>query len=385
MKITICAGHGPDTAGKRSPDGTLREFHFNSRVADILKEKLLKYEDVEIQFAHVNYRDVPLEERTDQANTWKADLYFSIHANAFGSVWHIAEGIETYVYTSKPKEALTLAAEVQNELIRATGRANRGVKTKDFHVLRETHMTAVLIECGFMTNKEEAELLKSEEYRQKIAKACENAIVKVYNLKLKVTGRPIIGKPTATIEQAQAWAKSRGATPNFIYLAPLYWAVASERGNVNPVIAYAQSAKETGFGQFGGVINESYNNPCGMKVSSGGGNYDPKAHQVFDSWGEGITAHIDHLALYAGAAGYPREGTPDPRHFPFIKGTAPTVEMLSGKWAPSPTYGQSIVLSYILPLEQTQKPINDNFEALKLLQDARGLIDKAEILLKGVK
>jgi hypothetical protein len=387
VKITLDAGHGPDTAGKRSPDGSLREFKFNSRVADIVKENLLKYEDVQIRFAHVSNRDVPLGERTDGANTWKSDLYFSIHANAYGNGWNDAQGIETYAYTSKPKEAMILAAEVQNGLIRETGRPNRGVKTKDLHVLRETHMTAVLIECGFMTNKEECELLKSEEYRQKCAKACENGIVKVYKLKLKqkTEETPIIGKPTATIEQAQAWAKSRGATQTFIDLAPLFWEIAPTRGGVNPVVAYAQSAKETGFGKFGGVINESYNNPCGMKNTGGGGNYDPNAHKKFKTWREGITAHCDHLALYAGSAGYPKEGTPDPRHFPFIKGTAPTVEMLSGKWAPSPTYGESIVNQYIRPLEETPEPKIDNLEALKLLQDARGLIDQAETLLKGVK
>lgn len=182
-RIVIDAGHGPNTSGKRSPDGTLREFMFNSAVAEMLKAQLLMYEDVEISFAHESDRDVPLRERTDKANAWGADLYFSIHANAFGIGWNSVEGIETFAHTSKPAEAMILVAEVQNELIRSTGRVNRGVKTSDFHVLRETSMTAILAECGFMTNKEEAELLKSESYRQKCAKAIEVAIVKVYDLK----------------------------------------------------------------------------------------------------------------------------------------------------------------------------------------------------------
>jgi hypothetical protein len=358
-RFILDAGHGPETAGKRSPDGSLREFHFNSVVADLLKEALLQYEGVEIQFAHESNRDVPLKERTDKANAWNADLYFSIHANAYGSGWNDAEGVETYIYTSKPNEAMILAAEVQNRLIRETGRVNRGVKTKDLHVLRETAMTAILAECGFMTNKEEAELLKSAAYRQKCARAFETAIVNTYKLELKQkasapAGTPIIGKASATVGQAQAWAKSRGATQVFIDLAPLFWEIAPTRGGVDPAVAYAQSAKETGFGGFGGVINESYNNTCGLKNTGGGGNYDPDAHKRFASWREGITAHCDHLALYAGAPGYPRAGTPDPRHFSYIAGVAKTVESLSGRWAPSPTYGPSIVELYLTQLQETK-------------------------------
>lgn len=153
---------------------------------------------------------------------------------------------------------------------------------------------------------------------------------------------PILGEPQATVAQAQAWARARGGTSTFLVLAPKYWRLASRNG-VRPDVAYAQAAKETGFGRFGGVVDASYFNPCGMKTRDGGGNSDPSAHQRFGSWEEGIAAHLDHLALYAGAPGTPRENTPDPRHFSSIHGTAKTVESLGGKWAPAPDYGRSIV------------------------------------------
>ena len=152
----------------------------------------------------------------------------------------------------------------------------------------------------------------------------------------------IISSTKVTAEQAKSWAKSKGATETFINLADLYFKYAKECGNVNPGIAYVQSAKETGYGKFGGVLDESYHNPCGMKTSSGGGDYDKDAHQRFNSWDEGVQAHLDHLALYAGADGYPKKDTYDPRHFVTIKGNAPTVNSLGGKWAPSTTYGQEI-------------------------------------------
>lgn len=167
-------------------------------------------------------------------------------------------------------------------------------------------------------------------------------------------GHPIIGKATTTAAQAKEWARKNGATELFISLAETFWKIAQAAG-VNPVVAYAQSAKETGYGHFKGVLNESFRNPCGLKTKTGGSDNDPNAHQRFNSWEEGIQAQVDHLALYAGAPGYPKTGTPDPRHFPYIKGTAPNVEDLGGKWAPSATYGKDIV-AMMAKLEATAAP-----------------------------
>lgn len=166
-------------------------------------------------------------------------------------------------------------------------------------------------------------------------------------------GTPILGPARATVEQAQAWARSRGATELFISLAPLYWEIAPQRGGVEPAGAYCQAAKETAFGRFGGVLDESFRNVCGMKTRQGGSNTDPNAHQRFASWEESVTAHCDHLALYAGAPGYPRADTPDPRHFPYLLGKARTYEELGGKWAPNPDYGRSIVRDYLQQLLAT--------------------------------
>lgn len=183
MKIVVNAGHGPDTAGKRTPDGSLREFHFNAPTARYTAARLLEYEGVEILHPFDDSRDVPLKERTDRANSWPADLYLSIHANAYGDSWNETAGIETYVHKSRPAEALTLANAVQKKLVEGSGRPDRGVKTADFHELRETHMTAVLVECGFMTNRGEAALLKSDAYRRICAESIAAAVAQTYGLK----------------------------------------------------------------------------------------------------------------------------------------------------------------------------------------------------------
>ncbi|ANU23878.1 N-acetylmuramoyl-L-alanine amidase [Planococcus donghaensis] len=168
MKIMIDAGHGPNTPGKRSPDGKLREFYFNTAVAEEVKKQLL-LDGHSVFFSHQPDLDVPLHERTRLANQLRVDLFISIHANAAGHTFSSANGIETFIY-HKPQEATQkLAAMVQQSLVLITGRKNRGVKQADFAVLRDTHMPAILVECGFMTHKQEVDLLKSLLYRKRCA------------------------------------------------------------------------------------------------------------------------------------------------------------------------------------------------------------------------
>ena len=172
------------------------------------------------------------------------------------------------------------------------------------------------------------------------------SLVPTLSVQAATTDFKIISDSEVTAKQAAKWAKSKGATETFQDLAELYFEYSSDCGDVNPAIAYVQAAKETGFGKFGGVLDESYKNPCGLKTPSGGGDTDKNAHQRFDTWDEGVQAHMDHLALYAGAKGYPKDDTYDPRHFVTIKGKATTVSSLGTKWAPSATYGEEVNALY---------------------------------------
>ncbi len=190
----------------------------------------------------------------------------------------------------------------------------------------------------------------------------------------------ILSECKVTVKQAKKWAKERNATDTFIDLADLYWKYSDECGGVNPAIAYVQAAKETGYGQFGGVLDESYCNPCGLKTEQGGDDNDPDAHQKFDSWDEGVQAHLDHLALYAGAEGYPKSDTYDTRHFKTIMGRCSTINELggSGKWAPSETYGEevnslyrSLLVSAGIEKEETK---TDNAQKNELKSDVLPVI-----------
>ncbi|WP_053368209.1 N-acetylmuramoyl-L-alanine amidase [Bacillus sp. FJAT-27245] len=184
MKFMLDAGHGYSTAGKRSPSG-MREYEFNRAVAAYAKKELETYQDVSVYLAHSDDRDVPLQERTDKANQLQVDAYVAIHANAYEDTWNSANGVDTFVYVKKPKDAYELALKVQQHLVEKTGRRDRGVKTANFHVLRETDMAAILTECGFMTNREEEALLRSDSYRQICGMAIADGIAEQFGLKKK--------------------------------------------------------------------------------------------------------------------------------------------------------------------------------------------------------
>lgn len=189
MIIILDSGHSYFTPGKRTPDG-MREWEFNSVVAKYSKQFLETYKDVKVLFAHdaTGQKDISLSERTKFARNSKGQCFISIHANAHGTGkdWTDANGIETFVMDKKGK-SFELAQNVQLSLIYKTELRDRGVKEGNFQVIRETyqHMPSILIECGFMTNKKEAALLKTDAYRKLCAAAIVEGIVKTFNLKSK--------------------------------------------------------------------------------------------------------------------------------------------------------------------------------------------------------
>lgn len=72
-----------------------------------------------------------------------------------------------------------LAENVQTELIGVTGAKNRGVKTtSSLYVLKNTTASAVLIECGFISNNNESKKLFAAKYQDKIASAIVNGVYK---------------------------------------------------------------------------------------------------------------------------------------------------------------------------------------------------------------
>lgn len=168
----------------------------------------------------------------------------------------------------------------------------------------------------------------------------------------------ILGKSNVTYKQLETFIKSvKTANELMLENLPIIWKAANDRG-ILPEVMCTQIIIETGWMNFGGVLDASFHNTCGLKTTKGGSNYSANAHMRFKSWGEGINAHADHLALYAGAKGFPRYSpncashpntkyksngtTQDPRHFPYLYGKCKTVESLEGNWATSKGYANKL-------------------------------------------
>ena len=153
---------------------------------------------------------------------------------------------------------------------------------------------------------------------------------------------PILGPPQATVAQAQEWARKNNAHQRFIDIAPTYWHYGQLTG-IRPEVLYAQSAHETGFGRYGGAVTPDQNNWAGIKIKNPVGDR-PEDHETFATPEEGVRAHFNHVCAYLGL---PPIGEPHPRYHVVNSlswaGTVKYVEELGGKWAPSATYGQSIV------------------------------------------
>ncbi len=186
-------GHGKNTAGKRSPkleDGNrFFEYEFNrdvvGRIIKALDAKGVKTYNVVPEVDVDNF----LEERVARANTKASKiskLFVSVHSNAAPAPtgkWADPKinGIETWYYHGNSR-GRKIAAIFQKHLIKKTGWHNRQLKsrpTRQFYVLRNTSMTAILTENGFYNNKAQCKELMKDEVRQKIADAHVDAIMEI--------------------------------------------------------------------------------------------------------------------------------------------------------------------------------------------------------------
>jgi N-acetylmuramoyl-L-alanine amidase len=221
-RIVIDPGHGGHDTGTISPGG-LREKDLVLDVARRLRGYIKKsYPDVEVILTRDGDRFVALEERTAIANSRRADLFISIHANASHS--RAASGVETFfvspdraksldaklakegspadtekqteaapaaqpadkpekpqpVYASvtvgnRVAESRELARYIQSGLVRGIGAAspktamNRGVKHAAFAVLLGAAMPSVLAEVSFLSNARDEALLQTSQFRERVA------------------------------------------------------------------------------------------------------------------------------------------------------------------------------------------------------------------------
>ncbi len=167
--IVVDPGHGGSDHGAIGVTG-LQEKELNLAVAHKLAI-LLKEAGASVLMTREGDQPVSNGQRVDLANKAKADLFISIHANAYVS--NESNGTETH-YCSENNHSNAsryLAHQVQNELISALSLRDRGVKANNFYVLKNTEIPAALVELAFISNPAEEEILRNEQTHSTIAQA----------------------------------------------------------------------------------------------------------------------------------------------------------------------------------------------------------------------
>lgn len=220
--LVIDAGHGGKDPGAR---GTrINEKQINLAVALKLGQLITSnHSDVKVIYTRKTDRFIELDERANIANRNKADLFISIHTNAVKRGSPVS-GTETYTlglartdenlevamrensaillednYMQKyegfdpnssesyiifefmqnkhMEQSISLASEIQKSF-RNAGRKNRGVYQAGFLVLRKTSMPSVLIELGFISNRNEENFMRTVDGQNKLAKSIYTAFTK---------------------------------------------------------------------------------------------------------------------------------------------------------------------------------------------------------------
>lgn len=184
MAKTICidAGHGGTDPG--AVGNSLKEKDITLKLAKKVGS-FIKEQGIGVIYTRTADKYVALGERCRIANNNACDLFVSVHINS--AVNTQAGGIETLCYTKN-----NLAYYIQNELIAELKLSDRGVKErKDLYVLNSTDMQAVLVELGFISNKNEAELLKDNTFLERAAVCIAKGICKYIGVEYKEVSKTV--------------------------------------------------------------------------------------------------------------------------------------------------------------------------------------------------
>lgn len=195
LRIVIDPGHGGRDPGKQNAPLKLDEKTMTLDVAKRLA-LLLRQGGREVLLTREADAFVELKDRCALANRAKADLFISVHFNADKSAQ--ANGTETFCLTPAGQHStndagnrgstaaepgnrqdaqnVLLAFEVQRQLVKGLGGADRGVRRARFAVLTDLQCPGVLVEAAFLSNPDEARRVATESYRQSLARNLADAI-----------------------------------------------------------------------------------------------------------------------------------------------------------------------------------------------------------------
>lgn len=169
IKVFIDQGHNPSGANTGAEGIGINESEVTYEVGRYLYNLLNENPNYEARLSRNTPSEVigssnlsSLSQRVNEANRWDADVFVSIHTNAFPDP--AANGTEVLVYR-RGGIAYTLGEEILRRIVENLGMRDRGVKIRpSIYVLRKTRMPAVLVELGFITNPSDAAKLRNNPY-----------------------------------------------------------------------------------------------------------------------------------------------------------------------------------------------------------------------------
>lgn len=178
--VILDAGHGGLDRGTKIKYPFCEEKRL-ALSATLLAKKYLEQMGYHVVLTRAKDYFVPLKKRIEIANNSKPDIFVSIHFNS--CPYTSPHGIEIFYFNSKEnknrsKLSRSLATDVLYSIIGKTKAKNRGVKTAEYKVIRDTKMPAVLLEGGFLTNANERDQLRKKMYLEKIALGIANGVDK---------------------------------------------------------------------------------------------------------------------------------------------------------------------------------------------------------------
>lgn len=177
MKVCLDAGHGGVDPGAVA--NGLLESHLTLAISKKVQKILEAESDIDVVMTRVDelqpWEELGLWERCNISNQAHADCFVSIHCNAAEN--HEAYGSETF-YCRGSANGATLARTCQNGMNNyCLDMPERRVEGRGFYVLKHTHAPAALVECGFLTNTKDAELLQDADFQQRCAQGIAEGIL----------------------------------------------------------------------------------------------------------------------------------------------------------------------------------------------------------------